>query len=67
LAGIPQVVDIRAVRSRASASGVLFAEVTIGVAASTSVVDAHRIADTVENRIAAELGPSEVMVHVEPA
>ncbi|HJR62552.1 MAG TPA: cation diffusion facilitator family transporter [Gemmatimonadaceae bacterium] len=67
VATVPLVEDVRTVRSRASASGVLFAEVTIGVAASTSVSDAHRIADSVEGRIAAELGPSEVIVHVEPA
>ncbi|MGH7718951.1 MAG: cation diffusion facilitator family transporter [Gemmatimonadaceae bacterium] len=65
--GIAEVVDVRAVRSRASASGMLFADVTIGVRASTSVSEAHRIADVVEERIAARLGPSEVMVHVEPA
>ena len=42
------------------------AEVTIGVAASTTVEEAHRIADVVEERLAQKLGTSEVTVHVEP-
>jgi divalent metal cation (Fe/Co/Zn/Cd) transporter len=46
---------------------VLFAEVTIGVDGTTSVEKAHHIADTVEEKIARELGVSEVLVHVEPA
>jgi divalent metal cation (Fe/Co/Zn/Cd) transporter len=46
---------------------VLFAEVTIGVDAGTTVQEAHAIADEVEERIASSLGASEVTVHVEPA
>ena len=57
---------VRAVRSRLTASGTLFAEVTIGVDESMSVVDAHRLADAVESRIAAAYGVAEVTVHVEP-
>lgn len=64
---IPRVRDVRTIRSRASASGVLFAEVTIGVDAHTTVDEAHCIADEVEERIASSLGASEVTVHVEPA
>ncbi|MBX6332239.1 MAG: cation transporter [Gemmatimonadaceae bacterium] len=64
---VPHVADVRTVRSRGSASGVLFAEVTIGVDASTTVEEAHRIADAVEARLAEALGASEVTVHVEPA
>lgn len=64
---IPHVADVRAIRSRAGASGVIFAEVTIGVDASTSVSEAHAIADVVEARIERQFGASEVMVHVEPA
>ncbi len=67
LSAIPHIADVRGVRSRASASGMVFAEITIGVDGATTVADAHRIADTVEERIAAELGASEVTVHVEPA
>ena len=65
--GIPRIEDVRGVRSRRSASGVLLAEVTIGVAAATSVASAHALADLVEERISAGLGASEVTVHVEPA
>jgi cation diffusion facilitator family transporter len=57
---------VRALRSRLTASGTLFAEVTIGVDESMSVVEAHRLADAVEHRIAAEYGVAEVTVHVEP-
>ena len=67
VSAIPDVVDVRAVRSRAISSDVLFAEVTIGVNGSTTVEEAHHIADTVEEKIARELGVSEVLVHVEPA
>ena len=62
----PRIAEVRSVRSRAGASGVVFAEVTVGVDGSTSVADAHAIADEVENRIAEALGASEVVVHVEP-
>lgn len=67
IAQVPEVTDVRLVRSRATSSGLLFAEVTIGVAASTSVAEAHAIADAVEARIATGLGAAEVTVHVEPA
>jgi len=63
---IPRIAEVRSVRSRAGASGVVFAEVTVGVAGSTSVAEAHAIADEVESRIAEALGASEVVVHVEP-
>lgn len=64
---VPRVKDVRVVRSRATPSGLLFAEVTIGVAAATTVADAHAIADAVEGRIRQALGAAEVTVHVEPA
>lgn len=60
------VEDVRSARSRRLASGVLSAEVTIGVAAGMSVADAHAVADDVENRIKQQLGASDVLVHVEP-
>ncbi len=60
LSVIPEINDVPSVRSRAMASGVLFAEVTICVDASTTVEEAHRIADAVEARLAEELGASEV-------
>jgi cation diffusion facilitator family transporter len=66
LTDLPEIEEIRAIRSRYTASGMLFAEITIGVAADSSVADAHRISDMVEQRIAERLGASEVLVHVEP-
>jgi cation diffusion facilitator family transporter len=63
---IPQISDVRSVRSRAGASGVVFAEVTVGVDGTTSVAEAHAIADEVERQIGVALGASEVVVHVEP-
>lgn len=67
LSQVPRVTDVRAVRSRGTPSGLLFAEVTIGVAGSTSVVEAHAIADAVEARIKDAMGAAEVTVHVEPS
>lgn len=64
---IAQIADVRDVRSRSTSSGVLFAEVTIGVAGSTSVAEAHVLADEVEARIQAALGTAEITVHIEPA
>ena len=64
---IPRIAEVRSVRSRAGASGVVFAEVTVGVSGSTTVADAHAIADEVEHRISEALGASEVVVHIEPA
>jgi len=64
---VPEIRDVRKVRSRSTASGQLFAEVTIAVSGSTSVDEAHRLADAVEAAIEREFGTSEVTVHVEPA
>ncbi|NUO40307.1 MAG: cation transporter [Gemmatimonadaceae bacterium] len=67
VATIPGVVGVRAARSRRTASGRLFAEVTILVDGSTSVSAAHDFTDEVERAIARELGTAEAIVHVEPA
>jgi cation diffusion facilitator family transporter len=67
VATIPGVKGVRAARSRRTASGHLFAEVTILVDGSTSVTDAHDFTDDVERAIARELGTAEAIVHVEPA
>jgi cation diffusion facilitator family transporter len=67
VAAVPGIRDVRKTRSRATASGQLFAEVTIVVAGRTSVDDAHRLADAVEEAIERAFGTSEVTVHVEPA
>jgi cation diffusion facilitator family transporter len=64
---VPGIRDVRGVRSRSTASGQLFAELTITVDGSTPVDDAHRLADDVEAAIEREFGASEVTVHVEPA
>ena len=64
---IPGVRGVRAARSRRTASGHLFAEVTILVDGSASVRDAHDFTDEVERAIARELGTAEAIVHVEPA
>lgn len=64
--GVPHIRDVRSVRSRSTASGQLFAEVTISVAGTTSVDEAHRLADAVEAAIEREFGTSQVTVHVEP-
>ena len=65
--GVPEIRDVRNVRSRSTASGQLFAEVTIAVSGGTPVDDAHRLADAVEAAIEREFGTSEVTVHIEPA
>jgi cation diffusion facilitator family transporter len=64
---IPGVIDVRAARSRRTASGHLFAEITILVDGTTTVTDAHNFTDEVERAIARELGTAEAIVHVEPA
>jgi cation diffusion facilitator family transporter len=63
---VPDIQDVRSVRSRSTASGQLFAEVTIAVSGETSVDAAHRLADAVEAAIEREFGAAQVTVHVEP-
>lgn len=65
--GVPDVREVRNVRSRSTASGQLFAEVTIAVSGGTPVDEAHRLADAVEAAIEREFGTSQVTVHIEPA
>lgn len=67
LADIPGIVEVRRVRSRSTASGGLFAELTVCVDSRTSVAEAHQVADRIEARIADRLGAAEVTVHIEPA
>ena len=64
---IPGVIGVRSARSRRTASGHLFAEVTILVDGTTSVADAHDFTDEVERAISRELGTADAIVHVEPA
>jgi cation diffusion facilitator family transporter len=65
--GVSDIRDVRNVRSRSTASGQLFAEVTIAVPGETPVDEAHRLADAVEAAIEREFGTSQVTVHIEPA
>lgn len=65
--GVPHICDVRSVRSRSTASGQLFAEVTVTVSGGTSVEEAHQLADAVEAAIERQFGTSQVTVHVEPA
>jgi len=64
---IADINEVRNIRSRSTASGQLFAEVTIAVPGSTPVDAAHHVADAVEAAIEREFGTSQVTVHVEPA
>src|SRR5689334_10481209 len=56
--GVPGIHDVRKMRSRATASGQLFAEVTVVVGGLTSVDDAHKLADAVEAAIERAFGTS---------
>jgi cation diffusion facilitator family transporter len=66
-AAIPGILEVRTVRSRSTASGRLFAEMTIVVAGSLSVGEAHALADRVEAAVERVAGDAEVVVHIEPA
>lgn len=66
LVAIDGIVGVRQVRSRTSASGVLFAEVTISCDGMLSVTEAHVLADAAESAIRNSLGEADVTVHVEP-
>jgi cation diffusion facilitator family transporter len=63
---VPGILDVRTVRSRYTASGILFAELTIVVPRRTTVEHAHELADRVEAVIAGRYGATEVTVHIEP-
>lgn len=65
-AAVPGVLDVRTVRSRSTASGQLFVEMTIVVAGASTVQAAHAIADAVEAAVERVAGSAEVVVHVEP-
>lgn len=64
---IPGIAEVRGIRSRYSASGVLFAELTIAVPGGTPVNVAHALADRVEEALTSTYGAAEITVHVEPA
>ncbi len=67
VSSIPGVLGVRSARSRRTASGHLFTEVTILVDGQTTVTSAHEFTDEVERAIERELGAAESLVHVEPA
>jgi cation diffusion facilitator family transporter len=67
IADIPGINEVRGIRSRYSASGVLFAELTIAVPGGTPVDVAHALADRVEDAVGRKYGAAEITVHVEPA
>jgi len=64
-ASTPGVRGTSQIRSRGR-SGEAFAELTIHVAPEETVVSAHEIADRVERLIGADIGFTDVIVHVEP-
>jgi cation diffusion facilitator family transporter len=66
VAAIPGIRGVPNVRSRTSASGTLFAEVTITCDGALSVAAAHELADAAERAIRDALGAADVTVHVEP-
>ena len=60
IADIPGIVEVRGIRSRYTASGVLFAELTIAVPGTTPVDVAHALADRVEDAVASTYGPADI-------
>lgn len=64
--GIPGILGVRTVRSRSTASGQMFVEMTIVVAGASTVREAHVLADAVEFEVERIAGHAEVVVHVEP-
>jgi len=66
VAAIPGILGVPNVRSRTSASGTLFAEMTITCDGALSVARAHELADAAERAIRDALGAADVTVHVEP-
>ena len=66
VAAIPGITGVPQIRSRTSASGVLFAEVTITCDGALPVALAHNLADAAEGAIRDALGAADVTVHVEP-
>jgi cation diffusion facilitator family transporter len=66
VAAIPGITGVPQIRSRTSASGVLFAEVTITCDGALPVSRAHDLADAAEGAIRDALGAADVTVHVEP-
>ncbi|MEX2182139.1 MAG: cation diffusion facilitator family transporter [Gemmatimonadaceae bacterium] len=65
--GVAGVASVPTIRSRTNSSGLVFADVTITVAAEMRVAAAHAVADAVETAVRSALdGAADVTVHVEP-
>lgn len=58
---VPGILEVRTVRSRSTASGRLFVEMTIVVAGASSVQEATALAE-----VAPVAGSAEALVHIEP-
>lgn len=67
VAVVPGIHGVPRVRSRTSASGALFSEVTITCEGTLTVAQAHELADAAERAVRDALGDSDVTVHIEPA
>ena len=67
VAVVPGIRGVPRVRSRTSASGALFSEVTITCEGTLTVAQAHDLADAAERAVREALGDSDVTVHIEPA
>jgi len=65
LGGLREPLELRRVRVR-HAAGRHFADLVVGVASDTGVVQAHATADTIEELVRSALGNADVVVHVEP-
>ncbi|MFI5310308.1 MAG: cation diffusion facilitator family transporter [Gemmatimonadales bacterium] len=66
VSAISGISGVPSARSRTSASGTLFAEVTITCDGALTVARAHELADAAEAAIRRSLGAADVTVHVEP-
>lgn len=62
---VPGVLSVKDVKARRAGS-MAHVEITIGVSDNLSISEAHGIADKVESAISQKVGPSIIMVHVEP-
>lgn len=62
---VPGVLSVRTLRARQSGA-TTFVDLTVGVARSASLEEAHRVATAVEQRVLALVPEGDVVVHVDP-
>jgi cation diffusion facilitator family transporter len=67
VAAVDGISGVPTVRSRTTASGMLFAEVTIRCDGALPVAAAHDLADAAETAIRRSIGAADVTVHIEPS